>query len=128
MVMHRQAPTLDRRATLAIAAPGDFNDYGEYEQGVVTNHAVWAALKDSLIALETAVDGVQQEADVSLIMRYRSDVIIESTNSAVSADTGLPFIGWSLQFEGVSYLPVEAKELPMYGRRRFMEVKGRLET
>ena len=71
MVMHRQAPTLDRRATLGIAAPGFHNDCGEWVMGAVTEHGIWVSLKDSLIGIDPSVDGIQQEADAELIARYR---------------------------------------------------------
>ena len=128
MVMHRQAPTLDRRANLGIAAPGMFNEHGEWVMGNVTEHGIWVSLKDSLIGIDPSVDGIQQEADAELFARYRADVITEATNGQLSAQTGLPFIGWYLTFEGVRYLIIEAQELPALGRRRFMKIVGRLET
>ena len=128
MVMHRQAPTLDRRATLGIASPGHRNQYGEFEPGQVTEHTIWVSLRDSLIGIDPSVDGIQQEADAELIARYRADVITEATNGDLSAQTGLPFIDWYLTFEGVRYVIIEAQELPALGRRRFMKIVGRLET
>ena len=128
MVMHKQAPSLDRRAILGIAAPGHRNQNGVWVMGAVTQHGIWVSLRDSLIGIDPSVDGIQQEADASLFTRYRADVILEATNGALSAQTGLPFIGWHLTFEGVRYVIIEAQELPALGRRRFMKIVGRLET
>ena len=128
MVMHRQAPTLDRRAILGIAAPGHHNQYGEWVLGVVTEHPIWVTLRDSLIGIDTEVFGIQGEYDVQLVTRYRADVIVEALSGDVGGMTGLPFIGWHLTFEGVRYVIIEAQELPALGRRRFMKIVGRLET
>ena len=128
MVMHKQAPTLDRRAILGIAASGHRNQYGVWVMGAVTEHGIWVSLRDSLIGIDPSVDGIQQEADAELIARYRADVITEATNGALGGQTGLPFIAWHLTFEGVRYVIIEAQELPALGRRRFMKIVGRLET
>ena len=128
MVMTRQAPALDRRAILGIAEGGDFDDSGEWLAGDVTEHGIWAALKDSMFGVEAEIDGVQQIYDVELIARYRADVITEAMRGEMGNMTGKPFIGWYLQFENVSYQIIGAQELAMYGRRRFMKIMGRLES
>ena len=128
MVMHRQAPTLDRRAILGIVSPGHRNENGRYVPGALTEHTIWVSLRDSLIGIDPLTDGIQQEADAELIARYRADVITEATNGDLGAQTGLPFIGWHLTFESVRYSIIEAQELPALGRRRFMKIVGRLET
>ena len=128
MVMHRQAPALDRRAILGIAEGGDYDDSGEWLAGDVTEHGIWAALKDSMIGIEAEIDGVSQEADAELIARYRADVITEAMRGEIGNMTGKPFIGWYLQFENVKYAITGANELAIYGRRRFMKIMGRLES
>ena len=128
MVTHRQAPTLDRRATLGIATPGHRNENGRWVPGAVNDHVIWVALRDSLIGIDPTVGGISQEADTELIARYRADVITEATNGDLGGQTGLPFVDWHLTFEGVRYVIIEAQELPALGRRRFMKIVGRLET
>ena len=128
MVMHRQSPALDRRAILGIAEGGDHDDSGEWLAGDVTEHGIWAALKDSMIGVEAEIGGVQQIYDVELIARYRADVITEAMRGEIGNMTGKPFIGWYLDFENVQYQIIGAQEMAMYGRRRFMKIMGRLES
>ena len=66
MVMHKQAPTLDRRAILGIAAPGDFNNCGEFEHGAVTEHGIWAALRIHLSALTPTLTESSRKPMLSL--------------------------------------------------------------
>ena len=128
MVMHRQSPALDRRASIGIAERGHRNENGRWQQGDVTEHSLWVCLKDSMVGIEAEIDGISQEADVELTARYRADVIVEALSGDVAAKTGKPFIGWHLDFEGIRYKITGAQELAMYGRRRFMKIVGRLET
>ena len=106
-------------------------DSGEWLAGDVTEHGIWAALKDSMIGIEAETDGISQEADVELTARYRADVITEATERRCCRHmTGKPFIGWYLDFENVSDTQSRGRnELAMYGRSvDFMKIIGRLET
>ena len=55
-------------------------------------------------------------------------MITEATSGDVSTQTGKPFIGWYVTYENVRYQVLEAQELAMYGRRRFMKIVGRFES
>ena len=129
MVMSsKQAPLLDRRATLNVASPGSRNRRGEWEAGMVTEHTIWVALRDWDIGQDVQVEGVRQSGEIELFARYRADVMTEAYGGVVSPNTGHAFIGWAVRLDGVSWQITEAEELPRYGRRRFMKIRGARST
>jgi len=111
-----QAPLLDRRGILGIAAQGSRTN-GVYQSGAVTEHAIWYALRDWDVAIDVQPEGTRQRGDIELITRYRRDVIVEALNNRA-------FVGWYLDMDGVRFKLLDAEEMPMYGRRRFMKIKG----
>ena len=120
--MTRQAPRLDRRATLKIAPAGRRNEYGEWTQDAPVAHEIWYALRDWDIAPDPTISGIDQTGEAEIITRYRRDVIVEAVSGDVSPHTGHAFLGWALVAETLSWSIVDASELPQFGRRRFMKL------
>lgn len=125
VIQNRQAPVLDRRATLSIAPRGTRSKGGKWTQGNPVDHEIWACLKDLELEQEpSGVGGWFQTGMVEVITRYRRDVIVEAVSGDVSQQTGHAFIGWALTLDGVQYDILDAEEMPVYGRRRFMKIRG----
>ena len=121
MVMSRQAPVLDRPATLGVAEAGGRNQHGEYEIGAVTEHSIWFMLRDWEAGADVGMEGTRQTGDVEIITRYRRDVLVEALSNRA-------FPGWYLEIEGLRFQVIDAAELSQYGRRRFMKIIGARST
>ena len=126
--MSRQAPNLDRRATLGVASQGSRNRRGEWQSGMVTEHVIWLALRDWDIGMDVAPEGVRQTGELDFITRYRADVMSEAFGGDINPVTGHAFLGWFLVIDSVRWKITDAEELPQYGRRRFMKIKGARNT
>ena len=119
--MTRQAPTLDRTATLGVAEAGGRNQHGEYEIGAVAEHGIWYALRDWEAGVDVGKEGARQTGDVEIITRYRGDVLVEALSNRA-------FPGWYLDIEGLRFQVIDAAELSQYGRKRFMKIVGARST
>ena len=127
MVTTRQAPALDRRGILGIPAQGRRED-GVWVSGAITRHGIWYALREWDVGIAVEVSGTRQLADVTIIARYRGDVIQEALGGAVGMQTGRAFVDWYLELDGVRFEIMGAEEMPDYGRRRFMKIEGARST
>ena len=123
----RQAPVLDRRGILGIPAPGEYVS-GEWEQGAITEHGIWYALREWDVGIAVETFGTRQLADIEIITRYRADVIQEALSGEISSQTGRAFIDWYLELDGVRFEILGAEEMPEHGRRRFMKIEGARST
>ena len=110
-------PVLDRTATLGISAQGHRNSFGEWEAGAITEHVIWGCLKSTDLADVLTLGGSRQEWDVQFITRYRADFLSTTDLQSVY-----------LILDGVQYDTLDVGEMPKYGRRRYMLLKGAAST
>ena len=111
-------PILDRTATLgAPAAQGYRNSFGEWEAGAITESVIWGCLKQTDFEDVLTGGGVRQEWDLEFITRYHADLLRTDKLHA-----------WYIRVDGVKYDIQAAAEMPKYGRRRYMLIRGMAST
>ena len=115
--MATNIPILDRTATLGISLQGHRNSFGEWEAGAVTEHVIWGCLKNTELADVLTREGNRQEWDIEFITRFRADLLATTDLQSVY-----------LTLDGVQYDTLDVGEMPKYGRRRYMLLKGASST
>ena len=116
-IMVRTILMLDRTATLAISSQGHRNSFGEWKAGAVTEHVIWGCLKNTELDDVLTLGGNRQEWDIEFITRYRADLLTTTDLQDVY-----------LIVDGVKYSTLDVGEMPKYGRRRYMLLKGASST
>ena len=105
-------PGLDRRITVSFESQGDYNDFGEFVQGVTTAIDVWAKRMDkSLMDIEEE-GGTRNEANRKWWVRWRADF------------AAVPASRLSVIEDGVTFNVQNIIEPERTERRRFLEIEG----
>ena len=108
---------LDRRITLAIRGPGQYNDFDQFIPGAVTNYAIWAEYRPQDLERRLLTGGTLTLVTAGWRVRY-FDALMKAADDL----TGAMVIADNIAYSVTNIVEHSGRDFEQ--RRRFILVEG----